>query len=124
MNGPALAAHAVAALAAATTDLAGRHALAITDLQAVYAHAGNGRLAHLLARRLALEPGRVRSETARTGNLGTVSLLAAWDGHTDGGPVVWAAVGAGLAWGAALLDAGPPNGCVTGSWRPPPPQRR
>jgi len=59
----------------------------------------------LLARQLNLPPERVWSETAATGNLGTASLPVAWVAHqpVEAHPVVWAAVGAGLTWGAALV---------------------
>jgi 3-oxoacyl-[acyl-carrier-protein] synthase III len=93
-------------LAGTVCGLALRHALTLADLQAVVVHGANGRLPPLLARQLGLSEERVRSETARTGNLGSVSLPAAWAGEDAGsGPVVWAAIAAGLVWGAALFDA-------------------
>jgi 3-oxoacyl-[acyl-carrier-protein] synthase-3 len=105
MEGPALASRAVRLVAATVRDLAGRNNLAVSDLEAVVVHGGNGRLPGLLARRLGLPEVRIRSETAHTGNLGSVSLPAAWEAHPTGaGPVIWAAIGAGLTWGAALLD--------------------
>jgi 3-oxoacyl-[acyl-carrier-protein] synthase III len=73
-------------------------------LEAVVCHGGNGRLPELLARQLGLPPERVWSETPRTGNLGSASLPTAWAAHrpVPQGPVAWAAVGAGLTWGAAI----------------------
>jgi 3-oxoacyl-[acyl-carrier-protein] synthase-3 len=104
MDGPTLAGRAVQAMADAVCILTRRHGLEVSALEAVVCHGGNGRLPALLARRLGLAPERVWSETARTGNLGTVSLPAAWSAHQPipHGPVVWVAVGAGLTWGAAI----------------------
>lgn len=104
MDGPTLAGRAVRAMAEAVRTLAGRYGLGVSDLEAVVCHGGNGRMPALLARQLGLAPERVWSETARTGNLGSASLPAAWAAHRPSphGPVAWAAVGAGLTWGAAL----------------------
>lgn len=107
MDGHALAGRAIRTMASAIRDMVGRHHLAVSDLAGVVAHAGNGRLAALLARQLGLPPDRVWSTTPTTGNLGSVSLPAAW--HTrasHSGPVAWAAVGAGLTWGVALTEVG------------------
>jgi 3-oxoacyl-[acyl-carrier-protein] synthase III len=106
MDGAELANRAVRVLAASVRDVARRYGLTLADLAAVVVHAGKGRIPALLARALGFPEERIRSETPRTGNLGSVSLLAAWAGHDDPeGPVVWAAVGAGLTWGAVLLDS-------------------
>ena len=92
--------------------------LAASDLEAVYVHGGNGRLPGLLARRLGLPQERIRSDTAHTGNLGSVSLPAAWTSQpAEKGSVVWAAIGAGLSWGALLLD--PPDFAASASIPPP-----
>ncbi len=103
LKGIALASLAVRQMAQSTKTLLGRHGLSIDDLGAVVAHGGNGRMPALLARQLGVPPERVWSETAQTGNLGSASLPVAWArrGPTPA-PVIWTAVGAGLAWGAAL----------------------
>ena len=77
----------------------------------VVVHGGNGRLPGLLGRRLGLPSERVWSETPRTGNLGAASLPVAWAAHADipAGPIIWTAVGAGLTWGAALLERERPS---------------
>ena len=82
----------------------GRHGLAISQLEGIVAHGGNGRLPALLARQLGLPPERVWSETSSTGNLGAASLLTAWALRrpTPMGPVAWVAVGARLTWAAGL----------------------
>jgi 3-oxoacyl-[acyl-carrier-protein] synthase-3 len=104
LDGRALAGHAVRAMAGAVRDLARAHGLAVTDLEGIVAHGGNGRMPALLARQLGLPPERVWSETATLGNLGSASLPAAWASRASHpqGPVAWTAAGAGLTWGAAL----------------------
>lgn len=106
LDGVPLAHTAVRVMADAVRHISARHGLTLTDLAAVVAHGGNGRLPKLLARRLGIPEERVWSETARTANLGSASLPVAWAARAEpiSGPVVWTAVGAGLQWGAALLD--------------------
>jgi 3-oxoacyl-[acyl-carrier-protein] synthase-3 len=103
LDGGPLAGRAVQTMAQTVRDLAQRHGLAVTDLRAVVAHAGNGRLPALLAHQLGVPPVRVWSETSHTGNLGTASLPVAWAAHQPctAGPAVWACVGAGLTWAGA-----------------------
>jgi 3-oxoacyl-[acyl-carrier-protein] synthase III len=104
MDGPGLAMRAVRALADALGQVVERHGLALADLEAIVVHGGNGRLPAVLARQLDVPVERVWSETARTGNLGPASLPVAWSAQTAHiGPFAWAAVGAGLMWGAALF---------------------
>jgi 3-oxoacyl-[acyl-carrier-protein] synthase-3 len=109
MEGLALASRAADTLARTVAELLVRHGLAAHDLAGVAVHAGNGRLPALLARQLGLPLEKVWSETARTGNLGSASLPVAWTvhGRAGPGPVVWAAFGAGVQWGAALLGTSP-----------------
>jgi 3-oxoacyl-[acyl-carrier-protein] synthase-3 len=103
MMGKALSTRAVRAMAQATNALTQKHGLDISQVAAVISHGGNGRMPALLARQLRLPPGRVWSETADTGNLGSASLPVAWALRGPiTGPVLWTAVGAGLTWGAAL----------------------
>jgi 3-oxoacyl-[acyl-carrier-protein] synthase-3 len=112
LDGIALAGRAVRALAEVIADCTRRHGLTPADLGAVVVHGGNGRLPALLARRLRLPPERVRSETAHGGNLGAASLPVAWAARPQSGqgPAVWAAVGAGLTWGATFLGRPVPRG--------------
>jgi 3-oxoacyl-[acyl-carrier-protein] synthase III len=104
MDGGPLASRAVQTMAQAVRHLAQDHGVAVTDLAAVIAHGGNGRLPALLARQLGLPSDRVWSETPQTGNLGSASLPVAWAARQPSlpRPVAWAAVGAGLTWAAAL----------------------
>jgi 3-oxoacyl-[acyl-carrier-protein] synthase-3 len=104
MEGTALADRAIQTMAQAVRDLTRRHGLAVSDLEAVVAHGGNGRMPALLARQLQLPLDRVWSETPQTGNLGSASLPVAWGAHEPmpRGPVAWTAVGAGLTWAVAL----------------------
>jgi 3-oxoacyl-[acyl-carrier-protein] synthase-3 len=107
MDGPALALRAVQQLSAAVEQVCSPHGLAPADLDGVFLHAGNGRLPALVARQLGVPVERVHTTTEWTGNLGSVSLLAALAQHPPQGPAVCAAVGAGLCWGAVLLAAHP-----------------
>jgi 3-oxoacyl-[acyl-carrier-protein] synthase III len=106
MDGPALALRAIEKLSEVVCEICEGNGVRVEDLEAVYVHAGNGRMPPLVARKLSLPDDRVVSTTAFSGNLGSVSLLAALSHRPPaGGPVVLAAVGAGLCWGAALLGA-------------------
>jgi len=107
-DGEALATRAIRTMADAVRALVQDHGLTLTELEAVIAHGGNGRLPALLARQLDLPSEKVWSTTEETGNLGSASLPVAWAGHRPlpQGPVVWTAVGAGLTWGAALTGIG------------------
>ena len=102
-----LAGRAIEAMAHSAQEMAKRHRLAASDLAAVVAHGGNGRMPPLLARQLGISPELVWSETAMTGNLGSASIPVAWATRFArlSGPAIWTAAGAGLTWGAALLDA-------------------
>lgn len=104
MDGPKLAARAVTALASGLEELAARHGMTVGGLAGIVMHAGNGRLPVLLARHLGCDAGKIWSSTARTGNLGTASLPAAWLSvpAEQRGLIGWTAVGAGLVCGAAL----------------------
>jgi 3-oxoacyl-[acyl-carrier-protein] synthase-3 len=106
MEGTALAGRAVRAMADLVQDVARHHGLAATDLRAAVVHGGNGRMPALVARQLGLPVERVWSATPALGNLGSASLPVAWALHEPrpGGPVAWAAVGAGLTWAAALTQ--------------------
>ena len=107
MEGRRLASCAVDGMAGAVRALVGEHGLSLDTLAGVIVHGGNGRMAPLVARRLGLDADRVWSQTSATGNLGSVSLPAAWAGHKHemSGPVAWAAVGAGLTAGWILTGA-------------------
>jgi 3-oxoacyl-[acyl-carrier-protein] synthase-3 len=107
MDGPALAQRAVRGMARAVQEVCRRHGIAVSQLDAVAAHAGNGRMVAVLARHLGLPVERLHSATAQAGNLGSASLGAAfWQAGRVAAPaqrwVAWTAAGAGLQWGAAL----------------------
>jgi 3-oxoacyl-[acyl-carrier-protein] synthase-3 len=108
LDGVPLAQRAVRAMAQSVADLVRCRGKMVSDLTAVIAHGGNGRLPPLLARELGIPAGRVWSETPTTGNLGSASLPAAWAAHQPlpQSLVAWTAVGAGLTWGAALTGNG------------------
>jgi 3-oxoacyl-[acyl-carrier-protein] synthase-3 len=104
MEGTRLAGVAVRTMATGVLDQLAHHKLDLGRVQAIIAHGGNGRMPGLLARRLGLPSHAVWSATETTGNLGSVSLPAAWALHADtvAGPLAWAAVGAGLTGAWAL----------------------
>jgi 3-oxoacyl-[acyl-carrier-protein] synthase-3 len=107
MAGVQLAARAVETMTRAVREVVRETRHTLDGLAGVIVHGGNGRMANLVARQLGLPPERVWSRTAFTGNLGSASLLAAWEAHRHEatGPVAWAAVGAGLVAGWALTGA-------------------
>jgi 3-oxoacyl-[acyl-carrier-protein] synthase-3 len=105
MNSPALALRAVEQLAEVTQQMCAAHGLTPADLDGVFIHAGNGRMPALVAQRLGVPADRIHATTPWTGNLGSVSLLAALAHCPPQGTPVCAAVGAGLCWGAVLLGS-------------------
>jgi 3-oxoacyl-[acyl-carrier-protein] synthase-3 len=109
MQGPALAGRAVRAMAQMVQEVVERRSLAVVDLTAVVAHGGNGRMPAMLARALGVSLERVWSATHELGNLGSASLPAAWarQGPSQGGPVAWVAVGAGLTVAGMLTAKAP-----------------
>jgi 3-oxoacyl-[acyl-carrier-protein] synthase-3 len=104
MDGPAVATRAVRAMTKHVRELVRENGLAMTDLEGVIVHGGNGRMPALIARQLGLPAERAVSSTADAGNLGSASLPAAWASLASQprGPVVWTAAGAGLMSGAVL----------------------
>jgi 3-oxoacyl-[acyl-carrier-protein] synthase III len=108
MQGIALAARAIRIMAASAEEVARKYERRVSDLAAIVAHGGNGRMPDMLARVLGVPPERVWSETSQTGNLGSASLPVAWAsrGPIADGAVAWTAAGAGLTWGAMLSGMG------------------
>jgi 3-oxoacyl-[acyl-carrier-protein] synthase-3 len=104
MQGIALAGRAIRIMAASAEEVARKYEIRVSDLAAIVAHGGNGRMPDMLARVLGVPRERVWSETSQTGNLGSASLPVAWAsrGPITDGPVAWTAAGAGLTWGAML----------------------
>jgi 3-oxoacyl-[acyl-carrier-protein] synthase-3 len=111
MKGVELAEMAVHVMAQSVQELLQQYELVLSDLVAVVAHGGNGRLPALLARLLGLPVDRVLSETPRAGNLGSASLPVAYALHEAkrNGPTVWTAVGAGLMWGGVMIGFHAPS---------------
>jgi 3-oxoacyl-[acyl-carrier-protein] synthase III len=91
-------------MAPAIRDLAQEHGLNVSDLEGVVCHGGNGRMPAIVARQLGLPADKVWSISPETGNLGSVSLPAAWAARASepAAPVAWTAVGAGLSVATAL----------------------
>jgi 3-oxoacyl-[acyl-carrier-protein] synthase-3 len=99
-----LALRAVRMMAEEVHELTGRRQLKPTDLAGIVAHGGNGRMPAMVARQLGLPTDSVWSRTPETGNLGSVSLPAAFAQRDPlpRGPVAWVSVGAGLVSAGAL----------------------
>src|SRR5207237_5737386 len=112
MRGTELASRAIHVVADSTEEMAARHGLGLSQLAAVVAHGGNGRMPALLALKLGLPPERVWSETSSTGNLGSASLPVAWATQTQrpSAPVLWAEGGDELTWGTVLTGNSPTFG--------------
>ena len=108
MNGRMVIMHAVRKVPAAITTLLARNAKAITDVQIFLMHQANANLLAKIARTLSVDSHLFYSNIARYGNTSSASMLIAaseWDGDwAHGGPVVFAAFGAGFHWGALLVE--------------------
>lgn len=104
MKGERLALRAVRTMADSVRELTARHRFSLAALSRVIVHGGNGRMPGMVARQLGIALEQVCSLTAETGNLGSVSLPAAWtqDAVREPGLVAWVAVGAGLVSASAL----------------------
>src|SRR5205823_13908720 len=72
-----VASRAVEVMAQSVKELAGQQGLDLSQVSAVVAHGGNGRLPGLLARKLSLMTERVLNDTSRIGIMGTSLMLMA-----------------------------------------------
>lgn len=111
MDGHATFRRAVGAMAGAAQRVCAKAGIEVDDLDLVVPHQANARITAAVAERLGLPAGRVVDDIAHTGNTSAATLPLALHRAqlagrlpTDGGRVLLAAFGAGLTWGAALLD--------------------
>ena len=101
---------AVSRMSAATRGVCARAGVALADVDLFVFHQANARITRALAERLELPSSRVVDCIAELGNTSAASIPLALahardDGLLAGGEkVLVCAVGAGLTWGAALID--------------------
>jgi 3-oxoacyl-[acyl-carrier-protein] synthase-3 len=116
MDGHETFRHAVARMcevSVAATAAAGRH---LPDLDLFVYHQANARILRAIAERLQLPADRVVDCIGRYGNTSAASIPLALDAAraagtlSEGSRVLLAAFGAGLAWGAVVLEWGENDG--------------
>jgi 3-oxoacyl-[acyl-carrier-protein] synthase-3 len=112
MDGRATFTAAVSRLAEATIAACCRAGRALADIDLFVYHQANGRILRAVAQRLGLASERVADYIDHTGNTSAASIpltlsLARADGRIgEGDQVLVAAVGAGLTWGAGVIEWG------------------
>lgn len=112
MDGHETFRHAVARMCEASVAAAAAAGRRLPDLDLYVYHQANGRILRALAERLALPPERVVDCIGRYGNTSAASIPLALDAARAEGSlgagtrVLLAAFGAGLAWGATVLEWG------------------
>jgi 3-oxoacyl-[acyl-carrier-protein] synthase-3 len=110
MDGRTIILHAVRKLARAVTELLERNSLKISQVGLFLFHQANLRLLERLMESLKIDPGQCFINIDKYGNTSSASwLIAASEAKAagllrPGMKVVIAAFGAGLSWGAALLE--------------------
>jgi 3-oxoacyl-[acyl-carrier-protein] synthase-3 len=101
---------AVARMSECTLEVVAAAGLGLDDVDLFVYHQANGRITSALRERLGLPPGRVVDCIASIGNTSAASLpialhLAEEDGRLGAGcRVLLAAFGAGLTWGAGVVE--------------------
>ncbi len=116
MNGHDTFKHAVARMSAATREALARAGRELSDVDLFVYHQANSRILRSVGAELALDPGKVVDDVPRFGNTGAATIpisldLAEREGRLAGGDLVLlAALGAGLTWGATLVEWGRGDG--------------
>ena len=104
--------HAVARLTAATEDAAAGAGLELADIDLFVYHQANARILRTVGERLGADPERVVDCIARYGNTSAASVpIALAEARADGrlfagARVLIGAFGAGLTWGATVIEWG------------------
>ena len=112
MDGPRVFKHAVMRMKQATLDALDAAEVGLDDIDLFVYHQANARILRAIAERLGIDEERIVSTIETTGNTsaGTlpIALAAAEaDGRlVDGTRVLLAAFGAGLTWGATVVEWG------------------
>jgi 3-oxoacyl-[acyl-carrier-protein] synthase-3 len=116
MNGHDTFKQAVARMSEASLAALDRTGLDPTDVDLFVYHQANSRILRSVGIELGLDPGRVVDDVPRFGNTGAATIpislaLAEREGRLPAGSVVLAAaLGAGLTWGATVIEWGAGDG--------------
>lgn len=112
MDGQGTFRRAVACLAEASTEVAERAGIGLADVDLFVFHQANGRILRAVGERLGLDERRVVDCVGRYGNTSAASVpialceAGAAGRLTPGANVLIGAFGAGLAWGATVVEWG------------------
>ncbi|MHB1134833.1 MAG: beta-ketoacyl-ACP synthase III [Chloroflexota bacterium] len=123
MNGPEVYRFAVDAMVRASRELIERTGIAMDDVELVIPHQANARIIAAATKALKLPPERVYTNLARYGNTSGASIpLALCEAVEEGrvkerDHVLLVGFGAGLTWGAALVQWGAPLPAKLPLWK-------
>ncbi|MEM9290662.1 MAG: beta-ketoacyl-ACP synthase III [Acidobacteriota bacterium] len=112
MHGREVFREAVGRMAEVSQEVLKRAGLALKDIDLVVPHQANQRILQALTQRLGIDPQKVFSNVREFGNTGSASIPLAMDqlreqgGWPAEGTVLLVSFGAGLHWGATVLQAG------------------
>ncbi|HKX75271.1 MAG TPA: beta-ketoacyl-ACP synthase III [Acidimicrobiia bacterium] len=112
MDGPEVFRRAVTTMGEASARVVEAAGLDLGDIDLLVPHQANVRIIDATARRLGLDPGKVFINIASYGNTSAATIPVALTEALEegrippGGHVVLAAFGAGLTWGAAVIQWG------------------
>jgi len=110
MNGQAVIVHATRKVPGAISELLERNRRKPADMAVFLMHQANRNLIARTAKSLGVPEEKFFVNVGRYGNTSSASLLIAaaewWQGGAVEGPMLLAAFGAGLHWGALLAEAG------------------
>ncbi len=110
MDGKETFKNAVNAMVTAATDALDRCGLKIDQIRCIIPHQANQRILTAVAERLGAAPDQVFSNVERYGNTSAASVAIALDEAVQGGRirrgdlVLLVVFGAGLTWGAAIIE--------------------
>jgi 3-oxoacyl-[acyl-carrier-protein] synthase-3 len=113
MDGRGTFRNAVARLSEVTRDVVAESRLGLDDIDLFVYHQANGRILSAVGERLGLDPSKVIDSIAHHGNTSAASIPLALDEAqkdgrlVDGMRVLLGAFGAGLTWGACVVEWGP-----------------
>ncbi|MET7878887.1 beta-ketoacyl-ACP synthase 3 [Micromonospora profundi] len=114
---------AIAAMADAVRALSAESGIRLDEIDLFVPHQANARIVHQVGLELGLPPDRVVLYIEQTGNTSAATIPTALaqaqrDGRLfDGAKVMLTAFGAGLTWGAMLVDWRECPHCASSTWR-------